>query len=499
MRIDPRREPPRRELPSRDPRVRQAGRASPRRPTPRAPRALRCTASELDEATAPFRRWSSRTDGEDPSDAPDGDAADDGPVRRHLPQRGRPDWRGCGGSGRSRRGSSASAWSTSRRSYNLNLTDALETGHMLELAETIVVGAIRPDREPGRHSRTDYPKRDDATLDEAHARPTDAGGAEPLLRPGRLTRAGNRRSGCTDGAGRTISVPLRRLPVRPVAKDAKPRYQRYTLDLAPHTPVLTALLKIRAEVDPTLRLRYSCRSAICGSCAMQINSKSRLACETHVGPEVALHGRVVVEPMRNQPVVRDLVVDQAPFWTAVPTGWSRTSSSTRAKPMPEGRDRPDDPGAGRPVQGDAAMHRVRGVLLRMPGGRGGPGVPGADGAREALPVRGRPPRQRAPRTGSSGSRPRGSGSASGAICVPRPVPKDVRPVRADPRPQGDGDRGPGRAPSAARVTPSGSRTTSVRRGTLNEMQARSSDGRVSRRSSASSARASASGGRSRRS
>jgi succinate dehydrogenase / fumarate reductase iron-sulfur subunit len=111
----------------------------------------------------------------------------------------------------------------------------------------------------------------------------------------------------------TISVPFdvyRYLP----GKDSTARYQRYTLDLAPHTPVLTALLQIRSETDPSLGLRYSCRSAICGSCAMQINSKSRLACETQVGPEIARHGRIVVEPMRNQPVIRDLIVDQTRFW-----------------------------------------------------------------------------------------------------------------------------------------------------------------------------------------
>ncbi len=97
-------------------------------------------------------------------------------------------------------------------------------------------------------------------------------------------------------------------------KDAAPRYQRYTLDVPPHTPVLSALLRIRAEQDPSLTLRYSCRSAICGSCAMRVNSKSRLACETQVGPEIERNGRVVVEPMRNQAVLRDLVVDQEPFW-----------------------------------------------------------------------------------------------------------------------------------------------------------------------------------------
>jgi len=115
-----------------------------------------------------------------------------------------------------------------------------------------------------------------------------------------------------------------------------PHYQRYTLELTPHTPVLTALLRIRAELDPTLSLRYSCRSAICGSCAMQVNSKSRLACETHVGPEMERHGRVVVEPMRNQPVLRDLVVDQAPFWTQ----YDRIEPHLKldpAHPMPEGK------------------------------------------------------------------------------------------------------------------------------------------------------------------
>ncbi|MHB1434803.1 MAG: FAD-binding protein [Thermoplasmata archaeon] len=48
------------------------------------------------------------------------------------------------------------------RIYNLNMTDALETGHMLELAEVIVVGAFARTESRGAHSRVDYPKRDDA-------------------------------------------------------------------------------------------------------------------------------------------------------------------------------------------------------------------------------------------------------------------------------------------------------------------------------------------------
>jgi succinate dehydrogenase / fumarate reductase, iron-sulfur subunit len=142
-------------------------------------------------------------------------------------------------------------------------------------------------------------------------------------------------------AGGTVAVPLEVFRFQP-GVDATPTYRKYQLELAPHTPVLSALLKVRAETDPTLSLRYSCRSAICGSCAMRINSKSRLACETPVGPEVERHGRIVVEPMDNQPVVRDLVVDQSPFWRE----YERIEPHLKVDPqhpMPEGKPNPMTP------------------------------------------------------------------------------------------------------------------------------------------------------------
>jgi succinate dehydrogenase / fumarate reductase, iron-sulfur subunit len=126
------------------------------------------------------------------------------------------------------------------------------------------------------------------------------------------------------------------------SKDKTPRYTRYTLELAPHTPVLTALLKIRQELDPSLTLRYSCRSAICGSCAMVINSKSRLACKTPIGPELERHGRIVVDPMRSLPVLRDLVVETESFWAK----YSRIEPALKPnpdRPMPEGKENPMTP------------------------------------------------------------------------------------------------------------------------------------------------------------
>jgi succinate dehydrogenase / fumarate reductase, iron-sulfur subunit len=132
-----------------------------------------------------------------------------------------------------------------------------------------------------------------------------------------------------------ISAPFEVYRFDP-AKDKSPRYDRHTLELPAHTPVLSALLKIRAEIDPSLALRYSCRSAICGSCAMVINSKSRLACQTQIGPELERHGRIVVDPMRNQPILRDLVTEMQPFWAQ----YRRIDPHLipdPAHPMPEGR------------------------------------------------------------------------------------------------------------------------------------------------------------------
>ncbi len=77
--------------------------------------------------------------------------------------------------------------------------------------------------------------------------------------------------------------------------------------------VLDILMKIR-EQDPTLAVRYSCRMAICGSCGMVINNIPRLACQTLL-KEVG--GELVIEPMWNHRVIKDLVVDLEPDFEKV--------------------------------------------------------------------------------------------------------------------------------------------------------------------------------------
>ncbi len=90
--------------------------------------------------------------------------------------------------------------------------------------------------------------------------------------------------------------------------------QPYEIEAKEGMTVLEALLHISDAVDPALAFRRSCRSAICGSCAVNINGVARLACSTQLMPEYLKAGAALVEPISNHAVLKDLVVDFAPFW-----------------------------------------------------------------------------------------------------------------------------------------------------------------------------------------
>ncbi len=96
--------------------------------------------------------------------------------------------------------------------------------------------------------------------------------------------------------------------------DHQPHTAHYRLDVGRGATVLDTLLRVRNEQEGSLALRYSCRSAICGSCAMEINGTEKLACRTSVRKEWERHGAIAVAPLRNLPVIKDLVVDMSPFW-----------------------------------------------------------------------------------------------------------------------------------------------------------------------------------------
>ncbi|MES4785096.1 MAG: succinate dehydrogenase/fumarate reductase iron-sulfur subunit, partial [Nitrospiraceae bacterium] len=90
--------------------------------------------------------------------------------------------------------------------------------------------------------------------------------------------------------------------------DVHSHQEDYRLEVGRGTTVLDGLIRIKNEQDGTLSFRYSCRSAICGSCAMMINGHEKLACKTSVRKELERHGQIVVAPLKNLPVIKDLVV-----------------------------------------------------------------------------------------------------------------------------------------------------------------------------------------------
>ena len=113
-----------------------------------------------------------------------------------------------------------------------------------------------------------------------------------------------------------------------------PRYDAFELEPRSGMTVLGALFQVQEKFDDSLAFRYSCRGAVCGTCAMLINKVPRLACRTQVAPllqgnlKVAIapypairqtvpwdpDKEILVEPLPHLPVVQDLVVDTDIFF-----------------------------------------------------------------------------------------------------------------------------------------------------------------------------------------
>ncbi len=95
-------------------------------------------------------------------------------------------------------------------------------------------------------------------------------------------------------------------------KDRAPYTQDFELeDIEPGTMLLTALLRIKDEQDETLSFRRSCGEGVCGSDGMNINGVNGLACITSLDD---LREPVEIRPLPGLPVIRDLIIDMAPFY-----------------------------------------------------------------------------------------------------------------------------------------------------------------------------------------
>lgn len=83
------------------------------------------------------------------------------------------------------------------------------------------------------------------------------------------------------------------------------------MEAGPDTTVLDALVAVQRGQDPTLAFRYACRVGMCGSCGMVVNGRERWACRTRLA--ALPPGPVTLRPLYHFPLLRDLVVDMAPF------------------------------------------------------------------------------------------------------------------------------------------------------------------------------------------
>src|SRR5260370_9674134 len=94
-------------------------------------------------------------------------------------------------------------------------------------------------------------------------------------------------------------------------KSNKPYWDEFRVEADPIDRLLDALNTIKWTQDGSLPYRRSCAHGVCGSDAMRINGRNRLACKVLVRD---VGEKVTIEPMLGFPVIKDLVVDMDPFF-----------------------------------------------------------------------------------------------------------------------------------------------------------------------------------------
>ncbi|MFJ7148818.1 succinate dehydrogenase iron-sulfur subunit [Streptomyces sp. NPDC100445] len=134
--------------------------------------------------------------------------------------------------------------------------------------------------------------------------------ATPVL--DKADEAGRPEPGFADSPYITVTVRVRRYNPE---VSAEASWEDFQLEIDPKERVLDALHKIKWDVDGSLTFRRSCAHGICGSDAMRINGKNRLACKTLI-KDINPEKPITVEPIKGLTVLKDLVVDMEPFFQA---------------------------------------------------------------------------------------------------------------------------------------------------------------------------------------
>ncbi len=105
------------------------------------------------------------------------------------------------------------------------------------------------------------------------------------------------------------------------------RFQSFEVPRHASQTVLDVVTYIQRSLDPTLAYRFACRVGMCGSCAMTVNGVPRWTCRTHVDVVLKDKNELTIGPLRNLPVIRDLVTDMREFFDK----WARAKGQFQGK------------------------------------------------------------------------------------------------------------------------------------------------------------------------
>lgn len=111
-------------------------------------------------------------------------------------------------------------------------------------------------------------------------------------------------------------------------------YQDFLLEVDPDEYVLDGIERIWAKHDRTLTFRHACHHSTCGACGMRVNHTEKLTCITSIRSVTHDGGTITVEPLRNFPILSDLVVDMSVFYRNVEDGGAPQVSSLKSADLP---------------------------------------------------------------------------------------------------------------------------------------------------------------------
>jgi fumarate reductase iron-sulfur subunit len=107
---------------------------------------------------------------------------------------------------------------------------------------------------------------------------------------------------------------LNKLDVKVWRGGAEGAFQAFEVPRHPSQTVLDVVTYIQRMLDPTLAYRFACRVGMCGSCAMTVNGQAKWTCRSHVDSVLLDKNQITIAPLRNLPVIRDLVTDMREFF-----------------------------------------------------------------------------------------------------------------------------------------------------------------------------------------